>query len=178
MRSPGLWVLLMSSLGDRMWKEYGGDPIPNLQAFAVEKIREHGSGRAAARAMGIDEKTVRRWKSGETRGSERFDQAVKEARAANAERKTGPTEVVFKYAKRARALKFEEGRGAKGLKPGTEARVRDAYVRGDREGMAQAFLGGVQDPWYRRMMWQAYAADLDGAPGEAGETSDAVGVFA
>jgi hypothetical protein len=167
------------SLSRQVFEAFGGQPVADLQAFAREEIQRHGSGRAAARALGVDEKTVRRWKNGETRASERFDQATRQARAENAQRVGSSVSVEFRYAKRTRPLTFEEGKGVKGLKPGTVDKMKDAYVRGDADGMAQAFVRGVTDGWYGDEMRRAYAVETgeEGEDKTPGEDSDAVGSF-
>lgn len=165
----------MSSLGDFLFREYGGNVPSDPRAVAFDAIQRYGSGRAAARELGVDEKTIRRWKTGETRGSEHVERYAQEARRSYAETRQGPVKVQFRYAGRTRNLQF--GGSGKRMKSGAEAAVAEAYVRGDQEGMAKAFIGGVDDSWYRRMMAQAYAAEMEGAPGEAGEDSGSVGVF-
>jgi flagellar biosynthesis/type III secretory pathway protein FliH len=164
----------MSALGDHLFNQYGGDVPSDPQSVAREAIQRYGSGRAAARAMGIDEKTIRRWKNGETRQSERAERFAKDERRAYADRKQGPVEIKFKYAKRERALKFGDG-AKQGLKSGAEQRIAEAYVRGDKEAMAKAFVDGVSDAQYRKMFTRAYEAGLDVS--EAGEDSDLPGAF-
>lgn len=165
----------MTTLGDDMFGQYGGRVPSDPQSVARDAIQRYGSGRAAARAMGIDEKTIRRWKNGETAKSEHVEKYAQEARRSYADRKEGPIVIKFRYAKRTRDLKF--GAGGKSLRAGAEREIREAYIRGDKEGMARAFVGGVDDPWYRRMMRQAYDAELEGETGEAGEDSGAVGAY-
>lgn len=169
----------MTALGDELWRQYGGDVPADPRSVARDAIQRHGSGRAAARALGVDEKTIRRWKAGETRHSDNVDRFAREARQAKAETHSGHVDLTFRHAKRDRKLSFGTGAGGKrGLKPHALDAMKDAYVRGDKEGMASAFVKGVDDPWYRRMFARAEAADGEGMPGaEPGEDSDAVGVF-
>lgn len=168
----------MSSLADHLWKQYGGNVPSDPQTVARDAIQRYGSGRAAARELGIDEKTIRRWKNGETRESPHVERYAQEARRSYADRKSGPVQVAFRFAKRNRDLRFQEGAGEKGLRSGTEDRIAEAYVAGDREGMAQAFIDGLPGNWYGREIRKAYLAEVEeGAPGEAGEDSGSVGAF-
>lgn len=167
----------MSSLGDYLFKRYGGHVPTNPQEVAFDAIQRFGSGRAAARELGVDEKTIRRWKSGQTQQSETVEKYAREVRQSTVEKRTGPVSIEFRHARRDRTLAFREGGGERGLKAGTEAAIAQAYVSGDREGMARAFLDGLPRNWYGRELRRAYVAELEGAPGEAGEDSDAVGLF-
>lgn len=159
----------MSTLADSFWAQFGGDG-GDPQSVARAAIERYGSGRAAGRALGVDEKTIRRWKNGETARSEHVNRIAREARQQNADRATGPVEVKFRYAKRDRAVKFGDG-GRQKLRPGTTDRMKDAYVRGDREGMAKAFIDGVDDGWYRRQFRTAMEAEEEGIMGDGEDTS-------
>lgn len=165
----------MSSLGDYLHKQYGGDVPINPEQVAREAIQRWGSGRAAARELGVDEKTIRRWKSGETMRSEHADRYSRQAREQLAERKPGAVEVTFKYSGRTRTLKF--GEGGKRLRAGAAEAIKSAYVSGDKEGMAKALISGIDDAWYSRELKRAYVAEMQGAPGTAGEDSGSTGAF-
>lgn len=167
----------VSTLGDSLWQQFGGDVPAVPQAVARDAIQLYGSGRAAARALGVDEKTIRRWKNGETSHSDNVDRLAREARKSRAGDHRGPVEVKFKHANRDRNLTFGAGQGGRGLKGGADADIAQAYIDGDREGMAQALIRNVTDPWYKKQLGLAYVAELGGTPGDAGEKSDAVGMF-
>lgn len=166
----------MSALGDSLWRQFGGDVPATPQNVARDAIQRYGSGRAAGRALGVDEKTIRRWKSGETRSSDNVTRLAQEARKGKADSRTGPIDVAFKHARRERKASFGAG-GRQSLTPGTEGRMRDAYVAGDRERMAAEFAAGVRDHFYGPLIREAYLYDLAGMEGDAGETSDAVAVL-
>src|SRR5688572_394384 len=117
----------MSSLGDHLWKQVGGDVPSDPRSVAREAIQQYGSGRAAARELGVDEKTIRRWKAGETMRSEHVVKFATEARKGYADARTGPIQVSFKYAKRERDLKFGPG-GKQALQPGAVEAIEAAYV--------------------------------------------------
>lgn len=168
----------MTTLGDRLYAQFGGDVPSTPQQLAQDAIRRYGSGRAAARELGVDEKTIRRWKNGETRHSENVDRWAREARRGQAERHRGdPIEVKFRFAGRERTLRVGGGERQK-LAPGAEKRIEDAYVAGDREAMASEFVGGVADPFYRGKLREAYRYDLAGVETvDAGEGSSSPAVF-
>lgn len=167
----------MSTLGDRLFAQFGGDVPADPQAVAQRLVQQHGSGRAAARYIGRDEKTIRRWLKGETRHSDRVEEFAKDARAEKVENHTGPVELKFRYAKRDRDLKFGPGQGSRQLMPGTVPTIKEAYIKGDKEAMAEAFINGIDDPFYQSRIEQAHEAELVGAPGTAGEDSGQVGVI-
>lgn len=160
----------MTALGDHLWKQFGGDVPATLQGMAQAARDQYGSNRAAARGLGVDERTVRRWLSGEVQTSRQADRVAGELRSARADRHEGPINVRFKFDKRERSLNF--GSGGKALKAGAEKAVREAYEKGDKEGMARAFIKGIDDSWYREQFEDAY-----GAVDAKGEDSDAVGAF-
>jgi hypothetical protein len=169
----------MSTLGDRLWAQYGGDAIPTTpQQWARDAIQRYGSGRAAGRALGVDEKTIRRWKNGETRHSDNVERLAEHAREEKAASRQGPLEVKFRYAGRDRDLKVGGGERQR-LTAGAQARIDRAYARGDKEAMASAFVQGVTDPFYRRKLREAHGLDLAGAAGEgdAGVGSSSPAVF-
>jgi hypothetical protein len=167
----------MSALGDSLWKQLGGDVPADPRSVARDAIQRHGSGRAAARALGVDEKTIRRWKAGITKHSDNVDRFAADARARKASQHGGEVQVNLRHAKRDRKLRFAEGAGLKGLTPGTTDAVRDAYVRGDKEGMARELIDGLPSGFYKETIRDAYDAELAGQPGDAGEVSGAVGVL-
>lgn len=167
----------MSMLGDSLWSQYGGNLPANPQQVAQQAIARYGSGRAAARALGVDEAQIRRWKAGNVRNSPNVARIVREARRSAVENLSGPVVVKFKFAGRDRNLAMGEGQGHRGLTDGTDDRIAEAFIDGDRERMAKALVDGVSDPFYRKQLSLAYVAELMGAPGDAGEKSDAVGAF-
>lgn len=166
----------MSTLGDSLWQQYGGDVPADPRSVAHDAIQRYGSGRAAARALGVDEKTIRRWKTGQTHHSDNVDRLAREARRANVDTHGASAEVRMRLAGRDRRLNFGTGAGGKrGLKAGAGDRIANAYVRGDKEGMAKALVGGVQDPFYAKALKRAY--DAEGTGAESPEDSTQPGVF-
>jgi hypothetical protein len=167
----------VSTLGDKLWRDYGGDVPTDPQVVARDAIQRYGSGRAAARALGVDEAQIRRWRDGKVHNSPNVARIAQEARRSNADGRQGPIDLTIRHAKRTRRLEFGAGQGKRGLKPGAEQRIADAYVRGDRKAMADAFVAGVADPWYSRQFKAWLKAEEAGISGDAGEDSGAVGVF-
>lgn len=171
----------MSGLGDKLWRDYGGDNVPrDAQTLARDAIQRYGSGRAAGRALGVDEAQIRRWRDGKVANSPNVERMVRDMREQMATARSGdPIDLKFRHARRTRNLTFGEAgaAGKRGLRPGTEAAIAAAFARGDRRGMASAFIGGVQDAWYRKQLKLATEADDLGRSGDGvGEDSDAVGV--
>ena len=159
------------SLGDELWRQFGGDVPATAEQVARDAIQRYGSGRAAARALGVDEAQIRRWRDGKVKHSPNVHRIAQEARRTAAEGREGqPVAIRFRHAARSRTATFRPSQ----LVPGTEARVRDAYVRGDRDGMKDAFLAGVRDPWYRRNFREW---DRAAQPAPNDDDSDSPGVF-
>lgn len=148
----------MSKLGRIIAGQLGGEAPASLADAARELKGRLGSGRAVARHLGVHEKTVRRWLSGETKTAKDADvgQAVRAARAKSANQ---PVEVGLKYGGRTRPLKL--GDGGK-LAPGTLDKVKAAYVAGDDDRAARELIVGITDPWYQARFMAAHEGDDSG----------------
>ena len=153
----------MGRLGEHLYQQFGGDVPATPQEVARAAIGQYGSGRAAGRALGVDEKTIRRWKNGETVRSGNVERIARDTRATKADAHTGPIGVRFKQGNRDRTLTFGNGAGGqRGLKPGAADRVKDAYVAGDKDRMAAEFAMGVDDAWYRMAFLRGLEAEEAG----------------
>lgn len=151
----------MSKLARILAAQFGGEVPTDLGSAARELRDRFGSGRAVARELGVDEKTVRRWLSGETRSSARQEQVIRTVREQRA-RGAGvdkPVTVKLRYDGRDRKVAVTDGSG---LHAGTAQSMREAYARGDQEGLARAFIDGVKDRWYHDRFEEAYEDDLRG----------------
>jgi hypothetical protein len=79
--------------------------------------------------------------------------------------------VQYQYDGRTRTPRFG-GPNPQQLAPGTLDAMKSAYVAGDDEGVAHAFVEGVIDPWYHEQFEGAYAED-DVADGSGSDSSGA-----
>jgi hypothetical protein len=174
----------MTALGDSLWDQYGGGNVPvDPAAFARSAIQRYGSGRAAGRALGVDEAQIRRWRDGKATKPIKLPQAREHARADQAAKHTGPVKVEFRQGGRDRTVEFGPG-ARQDLAPGTKAAIGEAYAKGDREAMAAALVSGIVDErFYGPQLRKAYRIERqeedDGmrGPENRGEGSDAPAVF-
>lgn len=152
-------------------------------------VAEAGSGRKAAKLLGIGETTLREWRKG--RGSKTAaGRAAREARldklsrAAMANpavmdrwRNNNISVIVTNVPGRGGGTRTL-GAGALNLAPGTGANVVRHWLAGRDREAAQAFRAGIRDPWYRDVMFGEWMDDDDLAyEGDAYDDTDyAVGV--
>lgn len=134
----------------------GRGPAPTFGEVLTAFIASAGSGRAAARQLGIAESTVRRWRSGAGKPSpaylDRFGQASRDLRArhvTNEDLSIRTTDQGGGHpgqrVRRERVIKASQLR----MGTGAAERVREAYVRGGAEAAAKVFLSEVKEPFYR-----------------------------
>lgn len=152
------------------------DTAPMSFAEAVAYARHAGgSGRKAAKILGIPESTLRRWGRGATPPEGRREKVVQAVR----DYRTRPSKmgdagvilhVVSQEKKRARRERDIDGRQLQ-LRDGTLAAAHDTWVKtGDADRALATFLNGVGEPWYRAELTPREWRD-DGAPDELGEYS-------
>lgn len=148
-----------------MARAFGG-PLPGSIGGQAAELKARGmSGRAIGRELGVDEKTVRRWLSGETK-STRPEVAERLESRVRAERATAATpdrlKVEFSYAGRVRKVEFRPDLppgASKALRPETIDKVAAAYADGDTRRMEKAFIDGVRDGFYHDRMEEGWMAD-------------------
>lgn len=177
----------MSDLGDILAQRIAAaGTVPTSARQQAEELVQHfGSGRKAAKALGVNESTLRRIRSGKTgmpksSTAQAIVQTLRTTRV-DTERVKAGLPVGFKFDGRPRNLNFHERQPAGNpatntLKPGTVDRMAAAYGRGDTDGIAQAFIDGVDDGWYQDRFEDAHGDMAEGTAG-AGEGSDSVGAF-
>lgn len=150
------------SMKDAVGKAFGDDGKKSFQQTVAEVRAQHPSNRATARALGVDEKTVRRWLKGETvapkgPNNERVRTSAREARVQA--RQLRPKDVVVKVKDRQdgreRTLNGEKLK----VSQATVDRMGTAYARGDDAEAGRIFLAGVGDDFYHD--WLNY--DVDGS---------------
>jgi hypothetical protein len=149
----------MSDLGDeleRIISRPGGGGVP-LRQKLQDMLAHYGSGRKAAKAMGVNESTFRRMLSGQTRtptGStvERVDDISRRLgarRITNADISFPVTERVARRGKASRRPRQLRAGNLGITDPAAAGRIRQAYVEGGKENAARQFLAEVKVPHYR-----------------------------
>jgi transcriptional regulator with XRE-family HTH domain len=114
----------------------------------------YGSNRASARAVGVDERTWRRWLSGGTRP--RAASADKLAAAAAEVRLAGVVAqfrgVQFQQRMGGRDRQREASARALGFDPAANDRITEAARRGDWGTAARIWFSAIRDSAYRQMI--------------------------
>lgn len=160
-----------SGLGRRLAEAMGatGGPVPTDLAGQLAEIQARaGSGRAAARMVGVGDGTWRRWRAAaglpgggaggkparpSAAGAAKLAAAVISGRVA--ERAPRVEAMVIRATQRTRSGR-EDGRqrtmDARSLQlaPGTGEKVAKAYITGGAEAAAVAYLGGVRETSFYR----------------------------
>lgn len=159
----------MSDLGaavERMLTGGTGTPTFHEQLSAL--VAQEGSGRAAARRLGVAESTVRRWRHGgkpKQANLSAFEQVTRQLRAkafTNADIKLHTREESDR-ANLGRPREREISARQLGMDAGAAARIRDAYVSGGAEAAAAAFRDEVKVPFYRAYLRDPDADNIHGA---------------
>jgi hypothetical protein len=135
---------------------------PTFGELLRAMIADEGSNRAAARAIGVSESTVRRWLRGTTPRQTtrlRFDAADRRHRARDL-RDEDIRLTVFRQERRRDRRSSEINHRQLGMAPGAGARIADAYVSGGADQAAAQFLAEVQTQWYHDRM-EEWAEDTD-----------------
>lgn len=124
------------------------DGLPERMAIVQAR---YGSNRAAARAVGVDERTWRRWLSGTTRprpGSlDMLGQAARQVRSDAIRFQFRSMSATQREGPRGERSRTFDARGLR-WDPSADRRVENALRRGDWSGAAQAFRGGIRDHGY------------------------------
>lgn len=150
----------MSDLGDRMDKIFtgrdGGEgQRPTVREIALAAREEFGSGRKAAKAMGMAESTFRGVVSGRTKAPkpatvsafERIGRVMGTRRISNDDIRIPVTPKVGHGRERelrARNLRMTDPKAAD--------RIRDAYIRGGKEEAAKQVIREIHDEHYRQFL--------------------------
>lgn len=152
------------SIVDAIKGIFAGDrPEPQTGPELITALKQqHGSVRAAGRATGIPESTLRRWGKGATPGPrsvDRVDRARRDVAAKRIDQSTFVLKVKDRHPDaqgkhRERNLKADQLK----LAPGTLDKVRAAHVAGQHDKAAKEFLKGIQSSWYRG--WLTPGSDL------------------
>lgn len=147
----------MSGLGDYLKSRFveaenGGSFLDHVN----EMVRNLGVS-GAAKDMGVDRRTVQRWRSGKIRTPKaptrsKVERATRGARIrANAPSESTLTIRTTEPPDRKGRVRHRELRGTQlKLRPGTVDATKQAYIdTGDKEVMARTFLGGIGDAFYK-----------------------------
>lgn len=145
----------MSELGDRLEKWLtgrSGDPY-TLRDWARDMVSRHGSGRGAARAIGVPESTLRGWAKGsQPRGAraERANSLIRESSSRKVQDGDFSMTVDYRKTRQGKSQTLTP----RNLKwnPGAAERIRSAYVKGGKEAAALQLLKETNDRVYRRML--------------------------
>jgi hypothetical protein len=140
----------VSALADQLARQINGGNGSIRDALSA--LRDQlGTVTAAAKAAGIDRRTFQRHMTGKIR-------SAKPGTAERVRLAAKGVSVKWSYDGRERNLSFGGGSHLK-LKPGTPAAIAAAHDRGDREGMAKAFIDGIEDDWYHDALDATYEGD-------------------
>ena len=153
----------MSQQGDAFVRRVlKADPAPMAFGEAVFYLRQReGSGRAAARRLGVSESSLRRWDKG-TKPKAATQQKVLETVRRLRSRPSAMGDagvmlpVVSQDRKRGSRERDVSGQQLK-LRPGTLARSHEIWLRtGDSDKAASAFMRGIGDPWYKAQLAKGF----------------------
>lgn len=153
----------MSDLGDRIEKiltgrDGGAGAPPTLRELA-QGLRDHfGSGRRAAKELGVNESTFRRILSGRTKAPKAetvgaFDQVGRRvgSRGIDLDAIKIPVQTV-KAGRRHGQQRELRARNLKITDPKAADRIRSAYVAGGKEAAAKQLIREIKDPHYRNWL--------------------------
>jgi len=148
------------SIGRQVERWLTGEPPGAGQATTHERLvafeADVGSGRAAARRIGIAESTWRGWKKGASpRGAnrEKYQRAERDARAAaTLDLQKIRVDFVQKERKRPDRARSLDARQLRIADPAAGQRIRDAYVAGGAAAAGKALIAEIKDPWYAEQL--------------------------
>lgn len=160
----------MSEQGDALVRQILGDTARRLsfQQSLTYLLQSAKSNRKVAALVGVNESTVRRWRTGSQPKPERREAVERTVRAMRT-RQTVIAEADFKLRvfrpdrTRDRVISGRQLR----LEHGTLGQVRQTWIAtGDSDAALKAFMSGVHDPWYRanltpRRWWQELDIDAE-----------------
>lgn len=156
----------MSDLGkavERMLTGSAGAPTfgETLRAY----VADAGSGRAAARALGVSASTVRRWLAGGSPSAAYADRFDRAARAMRSRTITNDQVLIRTRERDSRGRGGTRDRELRaknlGLSEGAAERVRDAYVAGGAEAAAKRLVEETNTRFYRTMLAGSLDPDTD-----------------
>lgn len=151
-------------ISQAIWRAYAREAV-TLRQLMDEVQAVAGSGRKAAKLVGVGETTWRRWRSGDTtpkpENFTKLDWAFRGVRVDNAG-PLNPATVKIKTTDKNDPNRHRTVNGNQ-LRLGPLDRVADAYRAGDPERAARAFLGAIRESWYRGYF---AASGPDAAPGD------------
>lgn len=149
----------MSQQGDAFVRRVlKADPSPLSFGDALRYLRQReGSGRAAARALGVSESSIRRWDKGTTPKPGTQQKVLETVRRLRSRPSTMGDAgvmlpVVSQDRKRGRRERDVSGQQLK-LQPGTLKQAHEIWLKtGNADQAAAAFVKGIGDPWYRTQL--------------------------
>lgn len=149
----------MSEQGDAFVRRVlKADPSPMTFGDAVLYLRQReGSGRAAARRLGVSESSLRRWGKGTTPKASTRQKVLETARRLRSRPSAMGDAgvmlpVISQDRKRGSRERDVSGQQLK-LRPGTLAKAHETWLRtGDADKAAGVFVRGIGDPWYRAQL--------------------------
>lgn len=149
----------MSQQGDAFVRRVlKADPAPMTFQESMLYLRQrYGSGRAAARQLGVSESSLRRWNSGTTPRPATRDKVLSTVR----ELRSRPSRmgdagvilpVVSQDRKRGRRERDVSGRQLQ-LRPGTLQAAHETWIAtGNADKALEVFIGGIGESWYRAQL--------------------------
>lgn len=154
----------MSSLGDKLegiLRPAHRGPAPSVRDLARAAVAEAGSQRAAARAWGVDEKTIRRILKGEVHHPRPSTMEKVDAwERPRGTRRIGLNDLTLTVMERRPARRAGGGGRERTLRagnlgitdPAAADRIRQAYVVGGKEAAAAQLLNEITVPHYRTFL--------------------------
>lgn len=170
----------MSQQGDAFVRRVlKADPTPLSFGEAVQYLRQReGSGRAAARRLGVSESSLRRWARG-TKPKAATQQKVLETTRRLRSRPSSMGDagvmlpVVSQDRRRGSRERDVSGRQLK-LAPGTLQRAHEKWLStGNSDAAAAVFIEGVGDPWYRAQLAKGFNKSVAETGGSSGSSASA-----
>ena len=139
----------ISPLGKAIERTYGGSRV-GLDALMAEIQAQAGSGRKAAKLVGVGETTWRRWRSGNTTPKPanltKVTSAVRGVRAASRPLSAGGLRLKTRDRHDGRERTIRGGQ--LGLSDSDIMRIEEAYIADGPDAAAEAFVDAIDDEFY------------------------------
>lgn len=147
----------------------GSTDAPDFREALREYVAEAGSGRRAAKRLGVAESTLRRWRDGATPRPAMRAAFEGAARAMYARNLTAGQVVIRATEQGERGRRREREITGKNLRIDDAAagRVRDAYVSGGREAAAKQLVKETPVSFYKTYLGAGLGGDGDDYEGNA-----------